>query len=235
MVHLDEALDVQAALSGLVRAQSRQHRLVPVPELTDKIDGQVLAAGREACQRRVALMAAGIPVVVGAETDDAGSPHRRRVTSDLLHHGAQPTRVLALPLIRHTGQKLLHPTSVRRIAGPFLVAMPSCSHSPHGTARAALDHGRLAPRGRFSRPSMAVWPTPAPGSGISTSVNCARPGTIWTGKGCGPGRSWPRCGRRRHAPSWSWAAGPGTTLPAWPARATRSRRSTCRLKPSRGH
>src|SRR5262249_22213948 len=39
-------------------------------------------------QRRIALVAAGVPVVIGAETDDAGSPHGRRLTGDLLHHGA---------------------------------------------------------------------------------------------------------------------------------------------------
>src|SRR5580700_1524882 len=147
MVHLVEALDVQAALSGLVRAQPRQHRLVRVPELADKIDGQVLAARREAGQRRVALVAAGIPVVVGAETDDAGSPHRRRVTSDLLHHGAQPTRILALPLISHTGQKLLH-----RYIGPahrrtlparhaIMLTQPARIRPASRTDRAHRRHG----------------------------------------------------------------------------------------------
>src|SRR5215472_15103392 len=79
MVDAAEALEVQAALSGLVRAQPRQHRLVPVFELADQIDGQVLAAGREAGQRRIALVAAGVAVVVGTEADDAGPPHRRRL------------------------------------------------------------------------------------------------------------------------------------------------------------
>jgi len=50
-------------------------------------------------------MAAGIPVVVGAETDDAGSPHRRRLAGDLLHHRAQPVRIRAPLLIGHSGQK----------------------------------------------------------------------------------------------------------------------------------
>src|SRR5215469_821970 len=64
LVHIIEALDIQAALSCLVRAQPRQHRLVPALELADQVDGQVLAAGGEAGQRRVTLAAAGIPVVV---------------------------------------------------------------------------------------------------------------------------------------------------------------------------
>ena len=45
-VELDiiEAPDVQAALSGLVRAQARQHRLMPVCELADEVDDQMLTA-----------------------------------------------------------------------------------------------------------------------------------------------------------------------------------------------
>jgi hypothetical protein len=39
-----EALDIQAALPGPVRAQPRQHRLMPVLELADQIDDQVLTA-----------------------------------------------------------------------------------------------------------------------------------------------------------------------------------------------
>ena len=45
LAHLAEALDVQAAFPGLVRAQPGQCGLVPVLELTDQVDGQVLAAG----------------------------------------------------------------------------------------------------------------------------------------------------------------------------------------------
>jgi hypothetical protein len=44
LVRIVKALEVQAALSGLVRAQPRQHRLMPGPELADQVDGQVLAA-----------------------------------------------------------------------------------------------------------------------------------------------------------------------------------------------
>ena len=43
-VDVIEALDVQAALSGLVRAQARQHRLMPVCELADEVDDQMLTA-----------------------------------------------------------------------------------------------------------------------------------------------------------------------------------------------
>jgi hypothetical protein len=43
-VDVIEALDVQAALSGLVRAQTRQHRLMPVCELADQVDDQMLTA-----------------------------------------------------------------------------------------------------------------------------------------------------------------------------------------------
>ena len=43
-VDVGEAPDVQAALSGLVRAQARQHRLMPVCELADEVDGQMRAA-----------------------------------------------------------------------------------------------------------------------------------------------------------------------------------------------
>ena len=43
-VDVIEAPDVQAALSGLVRAQARQHRLMPVCELADQVDDQMLTA-----------------------------------------------------------------------------------------------------------------------------------------------------------------------------------------------
>lgn len=56
MVYVVEAPEVQAALSRVVRAQPRQHRLVPVLEPADQVDRQVLAARRETCQRRVALV-----------------------------------------------------------------------------------------------------------------------------------------------------------------------------------
>src|SRR5215467_16353474 len=88
-VDVIEAPDVQAALSALVRTQPRQHRLMPALELADQVDDQMLAARCETCQRRIALVAAGVPVVIAAETDDAGSPHGRRFTGDLPHHGAQ--------------------------------------------------------------------------------------------------------------------------------------------------
>src|SRR5262249_45831555 len=106
VVHIIESLEVQAALSGPVRAQPCQHRLVPAGELADQVDDQVLAARREARQRRVALVPGAVPVVVRAEADDAGSPHGRWLTGDLLHHGAQPVRLLPAPLVWHPGQKL---------------------------------------------------------------------------------------------------------------------------------
>ena len=43
-VDVIEAPDVQAAHSGLVRAQARQHRLMPVCELADEVDDQMLTA-----------------------------------------------------------------------------------------------------------------------------------------------------------------------------------------------
>src|SRR5215467_1272919 len=75
VVHIVEALEVQAAFSRLVRAEPGQHRPVSIGELADQVDGQVLAARREAGQRRVPLVAAGVPVVVAAKTDDSGPPH----------------------------------------------------------------------------------------------------------------------------------------------------------------
>src|SRR5215831_13088889 len=71
-VDVIEAPDVQAALSALVRTQPRQHRPMPSLEVADQVDGQMLAARRETGQRRIPLAAAGVPVVIDAETDDAG-------------------------------------------------------------------------------------------------------------------------------------------------------------------
>src|SRR6516164_7902309 len=71
LIHVVEALEVQAARPGPVRAQPGQYGPVPVLEPADQVDDQVLAARREARQPRVALVAAGVPVVVGAESDDA--------------------------------------------------------------------------------------------------------------------------------------------------------------------
>jgi len=108
MVNVIEPLDIQAAFPGPVRTQPGQHRPMPGLELADQIDDQVLAARRETGQRPVALMTAGVPVVVHAETDDARSPHGRRLTGDLPHQGAQPARILASLLIGHSGQELVH-------------------------------------------------------------------------------------------------------------------------------
>jgi hypothetical protein len=58
-IHIAEAPDVRAAFSGLVRTRLRQHPPVSALELADQIDGQVLAARREGCQRRVTLAAVG--------------------------------------------------------------------------------------------------------------------------------------------------------------------------------
>src|SRR5262249_20572677 len=73
-------------------------------------------------------------------------------------------------------------------------------------------------------------------SGISSSPGGGSLVTIWTGVGCGPDRSWSRCGRRAPAPSWSWDAGPATTRRGWPLRGIRSPRSMCpaRLSGRRG-
>ena len=114
MIDVIEAPDVQAALPALVRTQPGQYRLMPVLELADQIDDQVLTARCEARQRPVALMTAGVPVVVRAETDDARSPHGRRLTGDLLHQGAQLARILSSLLIRHAGQEPFR----RRVGSP---------------------------------------------------------------------------------------------------------------------
>jgi hypothetical protein len=81
---------------------------MPGLELADQIDDQVLAARRKARQRPVAVVTAGVPVVVRAETDDARAPHGRRLTGDLLHQGAQPACILASLLIGHTSQEPGH-------------------------------------------------------------------------------------------------------------------------------
>jgi hypothetical protein len=43
LVHIVEALEVQVATAGLVRARPRQHRPVLVSAPADQVDGQVLA------------------------------------------------------------------------------------------------------------------------------------------------------------------------------------------------
>jgi len=108
VVDVIEAFDIQAAFPGPVRTQPGQHRPMPGLELANQVDDQVLAARREARQRPVALMTAGVPVVVRAEADDARAPHGRRLTGDLLHQGAQPARILASLLIGHSGQEPGH-------------------------------------------------------------------------------------------------------------------------------
>ena len=44
----------------------------------------------------------------GAETDDARPPHCRWLTSDLLHNGAEPPRILASLWVGYPGEELRH-------------------------------------------------------------------------------------------------------------------------------
>src|SRR5262245_38687290 len=82
-------------------------------ELAAQIEHELLLAGSEADQRTVALVPAGVPVVVLAESDDAGSPEHRRFAGDLLHECAQGLRVGALLRIRKSRDELVDHDAAR--------------------------------------------------------------------------------------------------------------------------
>src|SRR5262245_27745779 len=73
-VHVVQALDVQAAAAARVLAQLFQQRAVAVVASVD-VQSQRRLARREADQAGIALVAAGVLVVIAAVTDDAGAPH----------------------------------------------------------------------------------------------------------------------------------------------------------------
>src|SRR5215467_11652453 len=117
---------------------------MPALELADQVDGQLLAARRETCQRRIALSAAGVPVVVGAETVNARCPRGRRLTGDLLHHGAQPPRILASLRIRYAGQEPVNRSTGsahRRLLHGRHTAM--LTHDPHRSGGTGLGWSAL--------------------------------------------------------------------------------------------
>jgi hypothetical protein len=116
--------------------------------------------------------------------------------------------------------------------GPILAALARLRNRTDRGGDAGPDaRGEQGTVRERARHSVAMCPMQVMSSGISSSGNAGSPAMTSTGQACGPGRSWPRSGRRACAPSWSWDAEPATTRPGWPTRATRSRRSTCRARP----
>jgi hypothetical protein len=102
-----EVIDISASLTVAGHKFYDQYadtKLRAVGDLSGPVTGRArLAARREGRQSRIALVTAGVPVVVRAEADDAAPPHRRRLAGDLLHHGAQSACVLASPVIGNLG------------------------------------------------------------------------------------------------------------------------------------
>lgn len=98
---------------------------------------------------------------VSAETNDAGSPHRGRLTGDLLHGGGQPARILASLLIRHRRQKPLHrctrPAHRRTLLGRHAVMLTQPQGICRGPAHRPLTFGR-----RERRPTASVYPAHRP-------------------------------------------------------------------------
>ena len=92
----------------VVRAEPSQHTRVAVLEASDQVDREVRPTRRKSSQRRVALVATRVAVVVRAETDDARPPHCRWLTSDLLHNGAEPAGILASLWVGYPGEELRH-------------------------------------------------------------------------------------------------------------------------------
>jgi hypothetical protein len=69
-VHVTQALDVQTALAGPVRAELRDLRGVPGLEPSDQVDRELGGLWREADERPLPALPGVVPVAVVAEADD---------------------------------------------------------------------------------------------------------------------------------------------------------------------
>lgn len=93
-VDVGQALDVQTGLGGLVLAELGKQGFLPV-EAGDDVDGELGLPDCEAAKRCVAFVAGRLFVVVAAEPDDAGPPHRGFFIGDSPHQGDQAMCVCA--------------------------------------------------------------------------------------------------------------------------------------------
>ncbi len=92
-IHVVELVDVEAALAGLVLAELA-HEL-RVFERRPDVQHEAAGARREAHEADVALAAALVFVVHGAEADDRRAPHLRRLARHGLHHRDELVAVAA--------------------------------------------------------------------------------------------------------------------------------------------
>src|SRR5271157_1121759 len=92
LVHVGELLDVEAALAGAVLAE--------VAGIRHAVENECGLTRRKSDQRRIALAAALVLVVVGAEADDRRTPHLRLFAGGALDQLDERLGVGALGLVR---------------------------------------------------------------------------------------------------------------------------------------
>lgn len=98
-VDVGQPVDIQTRFTGFVFAEFFQKfrigRRIRIPE----VERQVLFAGREANQAHIAFVAAGVGVVIAAETNDTAAPHLGLHFGGFLHELDDDQAVPALLLI----------------------------------------------------------------------------------------------------------------------------------------
>src|SRR5687767_5396202 len=106
LVHVGQALDIEAALAGPVPAELVHERLM-AREIRGQVEDELAGARREADPAHLAAMSAFILIAVAAEANDGRSPHRRRKAADPLHHRAQLPAVLAALRVGHSVEEII--------------------------------------------------------------------------------------------------------------------------------
>lgn len=96
-LHIDvvQALRVEAAFGGLALAQLRHQLGLLLEDAGRAVDHQLRRARAEGRQRRIALVAAGVGVVVVAVADDRRTIHVRLRAGELVHQFHQRAGIVA--------------------------------------------------------------------------------------------------------------------------------------------
>ena len=116
-----EAVDVKAALPGLVPAKPGQ-QFRAIAETGKDIDAGRLLARAETRQKPAMYPGFGIGAAVLAEPDNARSPHAAQLTRNARHQGIERKSVGAAPFVLNAADKGCNRTSVRWVFNSAITA-----------------------------------------------------------------------------------------------------------------
>ena len=102
-LHIGQALQVEAGLADFVLAELRQQGLHAL-EAGRQVKRQIRLAGSKADDAGLALMAAGVAVVVAVKPHDAGPPKHGLATGDAAHQLSQLHAILTARIALDRGQ-----------------------------------------------------------------------------------------------------------------------------------